>query len=132
MTGTLRPQSHSLKLHTLKPSEKSTACTDWSISIANYASLQNVNLSDPWQVNSEALASSLSVLLSLFPANTGNLRWIVGQIQEQAHVVHGPVFLKVRFEEPSSFHVHLNHNVKASAPDQILASFRSKHLITNP
>lgn len=68
----------------------------------------------------------------LFSANTGNLRWIVGQIQEEAHVVHGPVFLKVRFEEPSSFHVHLNRNIKASVPDQILASFRSKHLMTNP
>lgn len=132
MTGTLRQQSNSLKLYTLKPSENSATCTDWSTSIANSTELQNVNQNDTWQGNSDALASSLFALLSLFPANTSNLRWIVGQIQEQAHVVHGPVFLKVRFEKPSSFHVHLNHNIKASVPDQILASFRSKHLITNP
>lgn len=132
MTGALRQQSNSLKLYALKPSENSATCTDWSTSIANSTELQNVNQNDTWQVNSDALASSLFALLSLFPANTGNLRWIVGQIQEQAYVVHGPVFLKVRFEEPSSFHVHLNYNIKASVPDQVLASFRSKHLITNP
>lgn len=35
------------------------------------------------------------------------LRWIIGQIQEQTHVVHGAVLLKVRLEESRRLHVHL-------------------------
>lgn len=35
------------------------------------------------------------------------LRWVVGQVQEKADVVHGAIFLKVRLEEAGSFHVNL-------------------------
>jgi len=33
------------------------------------------------------------------------LRWIIGQIQEQAHVLHGSVLFKVLLKESSSLHV---------------------------
>lgn len=64
MTGTLRQQSNSLELYALNPSEKSAMFTDWSTSTANSTELQNVNRSDTWQVNSDALFSSLFALLS--------------------------------------------------------------------
>lgn len=35
------------------------------------------------------------------------LRRIIGQIQEQTHVVHGAVLLEVRLEKPCRLHVHL-------------------------
>lgn len=38
-----------------------------------------------------------------------SLRWIIGQVQEKADVVHGAIFLKIRLEEASSFHVDLKH-----------------------
>lgn len=34
-----------------------------------------------------------SALLNQHSSNY--LRWVIGQIQEQTHVVHGPIFLKV-------------------------------------
>lgn len=42
-------------------------------------------------------------------------RWIIGQVQEKTHVVHGAIFLKVRLEEPSCFHVHLQHRVSGKS-----------------
>lgn len=40
------------------------------------------------------------------------LRGVVGEVQEEADVVHGSIFLKVRLEEASSFHVNLKHQVQ--------------------
>lgn len=37
------------------------------------------------------------------------LRGVIGQVEEKADVVHGTIFLKVRLEEASSFHVDLRH-----------------------
>ena len=36
-----------------------------------------------------------------------NLRGVVGQVQEETHVLHGPVLLKVLLEETRRLHVHL-------------------------
>ena len=36
-----------------------------------------------------------------------DLRWVIGQIKEQTHVVHGAILLKVLFEESSRLHIHL-------------------------
>lgn len=35
------------------------------------------------------------------------LRGVVGQVEEQADIVHRAIFLKVRLEETSRFHVDL-------------------------
>lgn len=46
----------------------------------------------------------------VFDVNSSwSLRWIVGQVQEEADVVHGAIFLKIRLEEASCFHVDLRH-----------------------
>lgn len=36
-----------------------------------------------------------------------DIRGVVGEVQEQADVVHGTVLLKVGLEEPGRLHVHL-------------------------
>ena len=36
-----------------------------------------------------------------------HLRWIVGNVQEETHVLHRAVLLKVLLEETSCLHVHL-------------------------
>lgn len=41
------------------------------------------------------------------PLWEADLRGVIGQVQEEAHVFHGAVLLKVRLEEAGSFHVHL-------------------------
>ena len=40
------------------------------------------------------------------------LRGVVGQIQEQANVIHGTVLLEVRLEEAGSLHVDLEKEKK--------------------
>ena len=35
------------------------------------------------------------------------LRWIIGKIKEQTHILHGTIFFKVLLEETCSFHVDL-------------------------
>lgn len=71
------------------------AGTSWSTSASHSALLRNASRSDIWQHTSEASATSLLVL-SLSPTHTVQyLRWIIGQIQEQTHIVHGPIFLEV-------------------------------------
>lgn len=44
-------------------------------------------------------------------------RGVVGQVEEETHVVHGAVLLEVRLEEASRLHVHLRH-VTGSEPGQ--------------
>lgn len=34
-------------------------------------------------------------------------RGVIGEVEEEAHVFHGAILLKVLFEEPSRLHVHL-------------------------
>ena len=34
-------------------------------------------------------------------------RWVIGKVQEETHILHGPILFKVLLEEPSSLHVHL-------------------------
>lgn len=36
-----------------------------------------------------------------------DIRGVVGEVQEQADIVHGTVLLKVGLEEPGRLHVHL-------------------------
>lgn len=42
----------------------------------------------------------------------GDIRGVVGQVEEQADVVHGTVFFKVRLEEPGGLHIHLGEDKK--------------------
>jgi len=37
-----------------------------------------------------------------------HLRWIIGQVQEQTHILHGSILLEVLFEEASCFHINLH------------------------
>ena len=41
-----------------------------------------------------------------------SLRWIVGQIEEETHIVHGAIFFKILLEEASCFHVNLSKGKK--------------------
>lgn len=36
-----------------------------------------------------------------------HLRWVIGKIQEETHILHGAILLKVLLEKSGSFHVHL-------------------------
>lgn len=36
-----------------------------------------------------------------------NIRGVIGQVEEQTHVVHGTVLLKVRLKEPGCLHIDL-------------------------
>jgi len=42
-----------------------------------------------------------------------NLRWIVGEIQEETDVIHGTVLLEILLEETSRLHVHLQETSQA-------------------
>lgn len=44
-------------------------------------------------------------------STAGYLRWVISQVQEQTHILHGTVLLKVLFEKPSRLHVHLKYTV---------------------
>lgn len=39
-----------------------------------------------------------------------DIRGVVGQVEEQADVVHGTVFFKVRLKEPGSLHIDLGED----------------------
>lgn len=41
-----------------------------------------------------------------------DIRRVVGQVEEQADVVHGTVFFKVRLKEPGSLHIDLGEYKK--------------------
>lgn len=41
-----------------------------------------------------------------------DIRGVVGQIEEQADVVHGTVFFKVRLKEPGGLHIDLEEDKK--------------------
>lgn len=40
----------------------------------------------------------------------GDIRGVVGQVEEQADVVHGTVFFKVRLKEPGGLHIDLGQD----------------------
>lgn len=42
----------------------------------------------------------------------GDIRGVVGQVEEQADIVHGTVFFKVRLKEPGSLHIDLGEDKK--------------------
>ncbi len=44
-------------------------------------------------------------------SHRSNVRGVVGQVEEQADVVHGTVLLKVGLKEAGCLHVHLEQEV---------------------
>lgn len=57
-------------------------------------------------ISSNELHSKTTLLLQ-----SGYLRWVVSQVQEQTHILHRTVLFKVLFEESSCLHVHLKYTV---------------------
>lgn len=43
-----------------------------------------------------------------------NIRGVIGQVEEQTHVVHGTVLLKVRLKEPGCLHIDLVEGEKTT------------------
>lgn len=43
-----------------------------------------------------------------------DVRGVVGQVEEQADVVHGTVLFKVRLEEPGGLHIDLGEDNKTA------------------